>query len=69
MVDDNVKQLRAFKGQGILFTAPRNVNETGFVRVNNWLEARTWFMAELQKDQHRSGEPERGVEKCMRGRN
>ncbi|MBE9914941.1 5'-3'-deoxyribonucleotidase [Paenibacillus donghaensis] len=60
MVDDNVKQLRAFKGQGILFTAPRNVNETGFVRVNNWLEARTWFMAQLQKDQQRGGEPKEG---------
>ncbi|WP_152394201.1 5' nucleotidase, NT5C type [Paenibacillus guangzhouensis] len=48
MVDDNVNQLRAFEGQGILFTAPRNVHETGYVRVNNWLEAKAWFMAQLQ---------------------
>lgn len=33
-----------FKGQGILFTAPHNVNEDGYVRVNNWLEARDYFL-------------------------
>lgn len=59
MVDDNVKQLRAFKGQGILFTAPRNVNETGYVRVNNWLEARMWFMSQLQEDEQRGLEPKK----------
>ncbi|WP_195574634.1 5' nucleotidase, NT5C type [Paenibacillus sp. 1001270B_150601_E10] len=49
MVDDNIRQLRAFKGKGVLFSAPRNVYETEFVRVNNWLEAKEWFMAELEE--------------------
>ncbi|MBN3525141.1 5' nucleotidase, NT5C type [Paenibacillus apiarius] len=44
MIDDNVKQLRRFQGQGILFTAPHNVRETGYARVNNWLQARAWFL-------------------------
>ena len=50
MIDDNVKQLRRFQGQGILFTAPHNVRETGVVRVNNWPEARAWFMDKTRLD-------------------
>ncbi|WP_088549743.1 5' nucleotidase, NT5C type [Paenibacillus aquistagni] len=53
MVDDNVKQLQAFQGKGVLFTAPRNVHETRYVRVDNWLEARDWFMAELERADER----------------
>ncbi|MCQ6563779.1 5' nucleotidase, NT5C type [Paenibacillus mendelii] len=43
LIDDNVRQFKRFAGQGILFTSPHNINETGYVRVNNWLEVRDFF--------------------------
>jgi len=44
LIDDNVRHFRRFTGQGILFTAPHNINETGYVRVNGWLEVRDYFL-------------------------
>ncbi|UVI29289.1 5' nucleotidase, NT5C type [Paenibacillus spongiae] len=44
LIDDNVRQFKRFAGQGILFTSPHNINETGYVRVNNWLEVRDYFL-------------------------
>ncbi|WP_199616111.1 5' nucleotidase, NT5C type [Paenibacillus alkalitolerans] len=44
LIDDNSRHFQRFEGQGILFTAPHNVNETGYVRVNNWLEVRNYFL-------------------------
>ncbi|WP_078554028.1 5' nucleotidase, NT5C type [Bacillus alkalicellulosilyticus] len=44
LIDDNVKHFPNFKGQGILFTSPHNVNETKYVRVNNWQEVRDYFL-------------------------
>ena len=45
LIDDNLRQLTNFRGEGILFTAPHNVNETRFRRVNNWQDVRTLFLA------------------------
>ncbi|TVY03098.1 5' nucleotidase, NT5C type [Cohnella terricola] len=44
LIDDNVKQLDRFRGKGILYTAPHNILETGYVRVNNWPEVREFFI-------------------------
>ncbi|WP_233531478.1 5' nucleotidase, NT5C type [Paenibacillus alkalitolerans] len=44
LIDDNVKQLRRFRGQGILYTAPHNIYESEHIRVNNWLEVRELFL-------------------------
>lgn len=44
LIDDNVKHFKNFAGQGILFSSPHNCNETGYVRVNNWLEVRDYFL-------------------------
>ncbi|RUS46050.1 5'-3'-deoxyribonucleotidase [Cohnella sp. AR92] len=44
LIDDNARHFQRFKGQGILFTAPHNINETGYHRVNNWLEIREHFL-------------------------
>ncbi|SEN96533.1 5'-3'-deoxyribonucleotidase [Paenibacillus sp. OV219] len=44
LIDDNEEHFQRFKGQGILFTAPHNIHETGYVRVNNWLEVRDYFL-------------------------
>ncbi|HET7628218.1 MAG TPA: 5'-3'-deoxyribonucleotidase [Bacillales bacterium] len=44
LIDDNVKNFKRFRGQGILFTAPHNVHETGYVRVDNWQDVREFFL-------------------------
>jgi 5'(3')-deoxyribonucleotidase len=44
LIDDQVKNFQGFIGQGILFTSPHNIYETGYVRVNNWLEVREYFL-------------------------
>jgi 5'(3')-deoxyribonucleotidase len=44
LIDDNLRQLSKFRGEGILYTAPHNVNETRYPRVNNWEDVRTMFL-------------------------
>ena len=44
LIDDNLRQLSKFHGEGIVYTAPHNVNETRFRRVNNWEDVRTLFL-------------------------
>jgi 5'(3')-deoxyribonucleotidase len=44
LIDDSVYQLERFQGQGIIFTSPRNINETRFPRVNSWEEVREMFL-------------------------
>lgn len=36
MIDDHVKNLQPFQGQGLMFTAPHNVHVTDFKRVDTW---------------------------------
>ncbi|MFP5203989.1 MAG: 5' nucleotidase, NT5C type [Acidobacteriota bacterium] len=45
LVDDLPKNLLQFEGRGLLYTAPHNLAETGFVRVNNWREVAEYFRA------------------------
>lgn len=44
LIDDSVRHFKHFSGQGILFTAPHNVYEDGYVRVNNWQEVRQYLL-------------------------
>ncbi|KQL52243.1 5'-3'-deoxyribonucleotidase [Heyndrickxia shackletonii] len=44
LIDDNARHFNRFMGQGILFTAPHNINVTGYVRVNNWQDVRKYFL-------------------------
>lgn len=44
LVDDNPRQLRRFRGEGILYSAPANAFVTGFRRVGNWLEVEKLFL-------------------------
>jgi 5'(3')-deoxyribonucleotidase len=48
LIDDNIRQLNAFQGEGILFHAPHNVGETRYRRVRNWNEVRDLFLVEHQ---------------------
>ncbi len=45
LIDDNLRQLTKFRGEGILYTAPHNVDETRFRRVNHWEDVRTLFLS------------------------
>jgi len=45
LIDDNIRQLGNFKGEGIIYTAPHNVHETRFRRVNSWEEVRSLFLS------------------------
>jgi 5'(3')-deoxyribonucleotidase len=44
MIDDHSRHLRYFKGKAYLFSAPHNLNETGFERLNNWKEVASVFL-------------------------
>jgi 5'(3')-deoxyribonucleotidase len=44
LIDDNPRQLQRFAGEGILYTAPHNVNVKGFKRVKDWLEVEALFL-------------------------
>ena len=43
LIDDQPRNILRFEGQGLLYSAPHNLAETGFVRVNNWLEVAEYF--------------------------
>lgn len=43
MIDDHDKNLRYFKGERLLFTAPHNIYLTDYKRVNNWKEVAEYF--------------------------
>ncbi|MEM6379932.1 MAG: 5'(3')-deoxyribonucleotidase [Bacteroidota bacterium] len=47
MIDDHTRNLKTFRGKGLLYTASHNVNEQGFTRVNNWTEVVDFFRKEL----------------------
>ena len=44
LIDDNPRQLRRFRGEGILYSAPHNAEVTGFRRVSDWLEVERMFL-------------------------
>ncbi|MEB3100590.1 5' nucleotidase, NT5C type [Ferviditalea candida] len=44
LIDDHIRNLRGFKGQGLLYTAFHNLDVTEFIRVNNWREISEYFL-------------------------
>ena len=44
LIDDHVRNLHAFDGQGILFTAPHNLRETAYKRVSTWSDVSELFL-------------------------
>lgn len=44
LIDDSSRHIDAFKGTGYLFTAESNLHESGYNRINGWLEARDIFL-------------------------
>jgi 5'-nucleotidase len=45
LIDDSVRHFQRFGGEGILFTAPHNVHETRYRRVDNWEDVRAMFLS------------------------
>ena len=44
MVDDHVRHLQHFKGKPYLFSAPHNLNEQGYDRLENWKQVADVFL-------------------------
>lgn len=44
LIDDNIRQLQSFTGEGILYSQPYNEQSTQFKRVNNWKEIKELFL-------------------------
>ena len=44
LVDDEARHFRKFRGAGILFSAPHNLDEKDYERVSNWQEIRRKFV-------------------------
>lgn len=45
LIDDNVRHLGNFRGEGIIYTAPHNVHEKRFRRVGSWRDVEAMFLA------------------------
>lgn len=43
LIDDNTRHFKGFAGRPLLFTSHHNKHETGYARVNDWLEVRDYF--------------------------
>jgi 5'(3')-deoxyribonucleotidase len=43
LIDDNPRQLRAFRGQGLLFASPHNLYATEWPRMEGWLQIEQFF--------------------------
>jgi 5'(3')-deoxyribonucleotidase len=48
LIDDNVRHLTRFRGEGIIYTAPHNVHEERFRRVRNWEDVREMFLGPIR---------------------
>ncbi|MCU0449296.1 MAG: 5'(3')-deoxyribonucleotidase [Bernardetiaceae bacterium] len=44
LIDDHEKNLAAFPGKPVVYTAPHNVHLTAYTRVNNWAEVAELFL-------------------------
>ncbi len=45
LIDDNVRQLDSFTGEGIIFSAPHNMAESRFRRVDSWEDVGALFLS------------------------
>jgi hypothetical protein len=44
LIDDEARHFSNFRGIGVLFSAPHNLNETTYERVVNWQDVRRKFL-------------------------
>lgn len=48
LIDDQPQHFRRFAGEGILFTAPHNLRESGYRRVDNWQQVSQLFLPDVR---------------------
>lgn len=46
LIDDNPRQFKNFKGEGILYASPHNALITSYRRVESWLEVERMFLGD-----------------------
>ena len=46
LIDDQPRNLQVFAGRGVLFSAPHNLNVSGFTRVDDWAQVERLFLME-----------------------
>jgi 5'(3')-deoxyribonucleotidase len=46
LIDDQPRHFPTFSGKGVLFTAPHNMNVSGYPRVDNWAQVERLFLEE-----------------------
>ncbi len=44
LIDDSPRHFEKFQGEGIVFTAPHNIHETRYRRVENWPDVAEMFL-------------------------
>jgi len=44
LIDDSPRHFARFSGQGYLYTAPHNLNENRYPRLNDWAAVRRQFL-------------------------
>ena len=56
LIDDEARHLSNFRGIGVLFSAPHNLNETAYERVAHWQDVRRTFLGfENKRDLDEAG--------------
>jgi 5'(3')-deoxyribonucleotidase/uncharacterized protein with PQ loop repeat len=58
LIDDQARHFPGFRGTGILFSAPHNSKEAGWLRVENWQEVRRLFLERRHPECARLGKAE-----------
>ncbi len=48
LIDDHPLHFRGFAGEGILFTAPHNLDVSGYRRVDNWRQVAQLFLPDMK---------------------
>jgi len=46
MIDDHARHFDGFLGQGLLFSAPHNIDEQRYPRLRDWREIETRFLGD-----------------------
>jgi 5'(3')-deoxyribonucleotidase len=49
LIDDSPRHFARFRGRGILFSAPHNVHETRYLRVDSWEDVRRLYFGETTR--------------------
>jgi len=66
LIDDSPRHFERFRGRGILFSAPHNVDETRYLRVDSWEDVRALYFGATRRVEESKGQKVEGS-KTRRG--